>query len=49
MYFDCKGFFGIVLEALVDANFILMFVDVSTQGCINDGGISPNAQLVRRR
>ncbi|XP_045109256.1 putative nuclease HARBI1 [Portunus trituberculatus] len=46
-YINYKGFFSIVLLALVDANYNFMFVDVGCQGRISDGGVIANTQLYK--
>jgi hypothetical protein len=38
-YFNFKGFFSIVLLALVDADYNFLYVNVGTNGRSNDAGI----------
>ena len=38
-----KGYFSIVLLALVDYNYKFLFVDVGCQGSISDGGVYRNS------
>ena len=46
-YFNYKGFFSIVLLALVDADYKLTYVDIGCQGRISDGGIFKNCELYK--
>lgn len=46
-YINYKGFFSIVLFALVDANYNFMFVDIGCQGRISDGGIFASTDLYK--
>ena len=39
-----KGFFSIVLLALVDADYIFTYLDIGCQGCISDGGVPKNCE-----
>lgn len=47
-FYNYKGFFSIVLFALVDANYNFIFADVGCQGRISDGGVFKNTELHRR-
>ena len=42
-YYNYKGYFSIVLLALVDYNYKFLFVDVRCQGSISDGGVYRNS------
>lgn len=44
-FYNYKGFFSIVLLALVDAQYRFMFVNVGSQGRISDGGVFSNTTL----
>lgn len=47
-YYNYKGFFSIVLFAVVDANYNIIFADVGCQGRISDGGVFRNTEIYRR-
>jgi hypothetical protein len=47
-YINYKGFFSIVLFAVVDANYSFMFVDVECQGRISDRGVFANTNLCKK-
>jgi hypothetical protein len=44
-YINYKGFFSIVLLALVDADYKLLYVDVGAEGRISDGGVFAHSSL----
>lgn len=44
-FYNYKGFFSVVLLALVDAQYRFMFVNVGSQGRISDGGVFANSTL----
>lgn len=46
-FINYKGFFSIVLFALVDANYNFLFVDIGCQGRISDGGVFSNTELYK--
>lgn len=47
-YFNYKKSFSIVLLALVDSNYNLIFADIGCQGRISDGGVFRNSLLWER-
>ena len=46
-YYNYKGFFSVVLLALVDYDYKFTFVDVGCQGRITDGGVFRNSYLCK--
>lgn len=47
MFFNYKGFFSIVLMALVDADCNFIYIDVGAQGRVSDGGVYSNTTLAQ--
>ena len=46
-YYNYKGFFSIVLLAIVDFDYKFLFVDVGCQGRISDGGVYRNSAFYK--
>ena len=46
-YYNYKGFFSIVLLAIVDYDYKFLFVDVGCQGRISDGGVYRNSAFYK--
>ena len=44
-YYNYKGFFSLVILALVDYDYKLLFIDLGCQGIISDGGVYHNSSL----
>ena len=44
-YYNCKGFFSLVMLPLVDEDYKFMFTDVGCQARISDGGVCINFSL----
>ena len=45
LFYNYKGFFSIVLMALVDADYRFIFIDVGNYGSNGDSGIFKNSAL----
>lgn len=41
-FYNCKGFYSIVLMVVVDVDYKFIFVDVECYGWISDGGVFKN-------
>lgn len=48
IYFNYKGYYSIVLFAVVDSNYKYIYVDVGSQGAASDGGIFSDCTLRKR-
>jgi hypothetical protein len=48
MFFNYNGFFSIVLLAVADANYIVMYADVGCQGRISVGGVFNHTTLYEK-
>ena len=46
-FYNYKGFFSIVLLAIVDYKYKFIFADVGCQGKISDGGVYPNSFFIK--
>ena len=44
-YCNYKGFFSLVILALVDYDYKFMFIDLGCQGRISDGGVYNNSGI----
>lgn len=47
-YYNYKGFFSVVLLALVDANCNFLYVNIGCQGRISDGGVFANTEFRKK-
>lgn len=47
-FYNYKSMHSIVMFALVDADYNILFIDVGTQGRISDGGVFQKSELHRR-
>jgi len=48
VFFNYKGFFSIVLLAVADANYNVIYADVGCQGRISDGGVFSHTTLYEK-
>ena len=39
LYYNYKGFFGILLMAICDARYVFSFIDIGDYGSNNDSGV----------
>lgn len=44
-YFNYKKTFSLILLALVDSNYSILYADIGRQGRISDGGVFKNSSL----
>lgn len=47
-FYNYKGFFSIVLMAVVDANYKIIYINIGCQGRISDGGVFHNSMLYKK-
>ena len=48
LYYNYKGFFSLVLMALVDADYNFVYVDIGTPGASSDGGVFNKCSLRKK-
>ena len=44
-YFNYKGFYSIILLALIDAGYTFLYVDIGANGTCSDGGVFKDTSL----